>query len=101
MFKAIINEDAYISILEPRHSSELYQLIEKNRSHLSQWLSFANEIKTEEDARIYIENQLNIFAKNKGLRCGIWYQDKLAGAIGLYDTDWDINKTEIAYWLGT
>lgn len=34
MYKAIINEDTYISIFEPRHAEALYHLIDGSRDSI-------------------------------------------------------------------
>lgn len=100
MYKAIVNDDTYVSILEPRHSRELFQLVDSSRDSISEWLSFPSKTNSEGDSKLFIEKSLNRFANNNGYWSGIWYQDRLVGSIGFLYIDWSSKKTEIGYWLG-
>lgn len=51
MYKAVIGRDTYISILEPRHAEELYQLIDGSRENIGKWLSFPAKTNKVEDTK--------------------------------------------------
>jgi ribosomal-protein-serine acetyltransferase len=83
-------------MLEERHAGLLFALVEQNRERHPE----IPQLHTLEDARRYIKRDLALFAENKGLGIGIWYQGKLAGAIRYHEIDRANRSTELGYWLG-
>ncbi|GMK47354.1 GNAT family N-acetyltransferase [Paenibacillus glycanilyticus] len=100
MFKATINNDTYLSLLETRHAKELFQLIDSSRESIREWLEFPDLTHQVEDTDAFIRRSLKRFSENDGYWAGIWYRNKLAGSIGFLYMDWKNKKTEIGYWLG-
>ncbi|MCZ0704599.1 ribosomal-protein-serine acetyltransferase [Natronobacillus azotifigens] len=100
MYKAIIDKDTYISILEPKHAEELYHLVDGSRVNIGEWLSFPMKKNKVEDAKLFIEKSLKRLSQNNGYWAGIWHKGNIAGSIGYLFIDWSARKTEIGYWLG-
>jgi ribosomal-protein-serine acetyltransferase len=100
MFRADMDEESYISILEPRHAEELFSLINSSRESIGRWLSFPGFTNEVKDTKLFIEKSLTRFASNNGYWAGIWYKGQMAGSIGYLYIDWKNKKTEIGYWLG-
>jgi len=100
MYKAAIDEESYLAILEARHANELYQLIDGSRETISKWLAFPKQTNKVEDTLTFIERSLRRLSENNGYWAGIWHKGKIAGSIGFLYIDWDARKTEIGYWLG-
>jgi ribosomal-protein-serine acetyltransferase len=101
MFKVILDENSYLSLLERHHAPELFQLVEENREMLKQWLSFPAKTNSVEDSEQFIDRSMKRLAGNNGYWAGIWHNGELAGAIGYLYVDWNHRKTEIGYWLGS
>ncbi|MCM3782001.1 GNAT family N-acetyltransferase [Neobacillus mesonae] len=101
MYKAYIDENTHMSILEERHSEDLFNLVNNSRDSITQWLEFPNKTKCVEDTKVFIRKSLNRFANNNGYWAGIWYRKQIVGSIGLLYIDWDTGRTEIGYWLGS
>lgn len=101
MYKAIVNENTSISILEDRHANELFHLIDSSRESIRQWLQFPDLTHTVADSRAFISRSLKRFAINDGYWAGLWYKGQIAGSIGFLGIDWEAGRTEIGYWLGT
>lgn len=99
MFKSIIDQDSYISLLGNRHSEELFELMDNSRDSIGEWLDFPKHTHEINDTRKFIERTLSSFAANNGYWVGIWHKGKLAGSIGYLYFDWHSKKTEIGYWL--
>ena len=78
MYKAIIQEDTYISILEERHSQELFELIDSSRESIRQWLEFPDKTNSINDTKAFINSSLNRFANNNGYWAGIWHKGQIA-----------------------
>jgi ribosomal-protein-serine acetyltransferase len=100
MFKAVIDSNSYLSILEPRHADNLFHLIDANRDSIGSWLAFPQFTTEVQDTKTFIEKSLHRFSANNGYWAGIWHKENLAGSIGYLYIDWGNSKTEIGYWLG-
>lgn len=100
MYKAEIDKELHLAILEPRHVQELYHLLNGSRDHLSKWLTFPSKTNNMEDSLTFIKKSLRRLSENNGYWAGIWYKGRMAGSIGFLYIDWDARKTEIGYWLG-
>jgi ribosomal-protein-serine acetyltransferase len=96
MFHYRVDDSSEMRLLEERHAELLFALIEQNRERHPE----IPQLYSLEDARNYIKRDLALFADNKGLGIGIWYQGDLAGAIRYHQIDWSNRSTELGYWLG-
>lgn len=100
MFRATLGPNLYLRILEERHSTAVFALINRERAMLREWFAWADLTKTEEDTLAFIHRSLEQFSNNAGFAAGIWEQERFAGTIGLHKIDWLNKKAEIGYWLG-
>lgn len=100
MYKVDIDSESHLSILEPRHAKELYQLINSSRESIGEWLTFPEQTNRVEDSEMFIRKSLERLSKNNGYWAGIWHHGEIAGSIGFLYIDWDARRTEIGYWLG-
>lgn len=79
-------------------SQAIFELIEKNRDHLSQFGDTTSEkYKTVESVKESISNPKN----PDRLRFGIWDNGVLVGSVNLTPDDDDKTKGEIGYYLGS
>ena len=99
MYKVNIDSDSHLSILEPRHAEELYQVIEESRENIGEWLSFPKKTNRVEDSKKFIEKSLKRLSENDGYWAGIWHNGNIAGSIGFLYIDGKARKTEISYCL--
>ncbi len=100
MFRHALGADAELRLLEARHASALFALIDDNRPHLRQWLPWVDLTRTVEDSRSFVELTLRQFSQSNGFHAGIWYQGELAGIIGHHRIDYSNGATILGYWLG-
>lgn len=100
MFSYRIDEKKVLRLLEERHAPEVFALLEQNRSHLQEELTWLSDQLSLNDAKEYIRAGLERFAANNGLRAGIWVQDELAGIASLHGLVWADRKASLGYWLG-
>jgi ribosomal-protein-serine acetyltransferase len=96
MFSYKVDPQSELCMLEERHAEMLFDLIEQNRERHPE----VPQLYSLEDARMYIRRDLALFAENKGLGIGIWFEGKLAGTIRYHEIDWTNRSTELGYWLG-
>lgn len=100
MFRAQLGEELYLQLLEERHASEMFSLVDRERTYLREWLPWVDSTETRDDSLSFIRSSLEQFASNKGFVAGIWARDEFAGVIGTHKLDWLNHKGEIGYWLG-
>jgi ribosomal-protein-serine acetyltransferase len=100
MFKYVIDNSSFLTLLEIKDSDKLYELVNSNREYISEWLTFPEQTLKIDDSRAFIERNRIKFAKEEGYWLGIWHENKLAGSIGYLYNDQENKKTEIGYWLG-
>lgn len=100
MFGCKIDEQTELRLLEERHAGEVFSLLEGNRIHLRNELTWLDDQLSTDDAREYIRAGLERFAANNGLRAGIWTQGNLAGVVSLHNLSWENRKASLGYWLG-
>ena len=100
MFFREITPDIKLSLSIPQYGDELFQLTQKNRDFLRQWLPWLDEVKQASDTREFIELQLQRFQQGEALHISIFYQEKIVGVLGYNQID-SVNSTGyIGYWLG-
>lgn len=100
MFKNDVDELTFLSLLETKDSEKLYDLIDRNRTHLGEWLKFPSVTTHADDSKAFIERTRMRYAQNDGYWLGIWSNNELVGSIGYLYLDRENKKTEIGYWLG-
>lgn len=100
MFKYEIDNSSFLSLLEVKDAEKLYDLINRNRDHLGEWLKFPRITVKADDSKTFIERTRIRYAKDEGYWLGIWNGDQLVGSIGYLYLDQENKKTEIGYWLG-
>ncbi|MEO0896524.1 MAG: GNAT family protein [Bacteroidota bacterium] len=79
--------------------NRLFELIEENRPHLREWLSWIELIQDIHDCRkfIFSVNYKNIYS-GKWVY-GIWYGDKLVGLLDFNEPNSSKKEISIGYWL--
>jgi ribosomal-protein-serine acetyltransferase len=100
MFRAQIRDNLYLQLLEERHASEVFSLVDQDRSYLREWLPWVDSTETIDDTVSFIRSSLEQFASGKGFVAGIWSDQRFCGVIGTHKLDLLNRKGEIGYWLG-
>lgn len=98
MFRFALSTDHGLRLFEETDAESLYALIERNRSHLSPWLPWA-EHQTLEGTRAYIRMSRKQLADNEGFQAAITGGGRIIGSIGFHRVDWLHRSTGIGYWL--
>ncbi len=99
MFSYPIDDTLSLRILERRHAEALFQLTDDNRAHLRRFLMWPDDILSVADARGFIRDGLDQYARNDGFQAGIFEDDTLIGCIGFHSVNWHDRNTEVGYWL--
>ncbi|MEI9973595.1 MAG: GNAT family protein [Ignavibacteriota bacterium] len=100
MFRAPIRPGIELRLLEERHASIVFELMDRDRDYLREWLAFVDQTRTEDDWRKFVRASLEQFAATEGFSAGIWEGDRFIGVIGTKRIDWLNGKVELGYWMG-
>jgi ribosomal-protein-serine acetyltransferase len=87
-------------LLEERHASEVFALINQDRAYLRQWLPWVDSTISEDDSLAFIRSVLQQFAAGESITAGIWSRGRFAGVIGTHKINSLFRKVELGYWLG-
>jgi ribosomal-protein-serine acetyltransferase len=82
-----------------RHAAALYDLIDRNRIRLREWLPWLEWSYGPADLAAFLEAREHENAAGTGLTTAIYFEDVLCGAIGLHAIAWRDRSTSIGYWL--
>lgn len=99
MFCCKINEQTELRLIDLQHSQELFKLFETNREYLRQWHPFVEAIRSVGDVEKLISGWRQLFASNRALYAGIWFNGKFCGIINHLTIDWVNRWTALSYWL--
>ncbi|NWF70476.1 MAG: GNAT family N-acetyltransferase [Chloroflexi bacterium] len=94
-----LSDEAELYLLEERHTQELYQVTSLNRDHLRRWLPWVESTVTPWDTRAFIQRGIRQLTENEGFNCGLWYQGRLVGVIGLHSLSLTHRFVSLGYWL--
>jgi len=100
MFEYKIDGRTELRSLTLDHTEQLFELVYRNRAHISEWMFWVREDYSLADTRQHIAFALEKSAANDGFEAGIWQDDQLAGCIRYNYVDWAHRNTEVGYWLG-
>ena len=100
MFFRQIDEDIRLSLSIPQYTEELFELTDRNRIFLKQWLPWLDNIKEPSDTKQFLAHQLLRFGRSQALHATIFERDRIAGVVGFNLIDRDNNIGHLGYWLG-
>ena len=91
---------AELRLVEESDAKELFALVDRERTHLREWLPWLDTNATLADTRAFIDHSKEQHFHNRGFQAGIWYDSALAGIIGYHPIDWQNRMAMIGYWVG-
>jgi ribosomal-protein-serine acetyltransferase len=100
MFSRILSDSLRISLSIPQYAEELFELTDRNRQYLRQWLPWLDDMRAEEDTKKFLALQLLRFARGESLHTTIFSKGAIAGVAGFNSIDRTNGIGSIGYWLG-
>ncbi len=100
MFFRDLTNGTKLSLSIPQYAEELFELTDKNRDFLKQWLPWLDTVTNPSDTREFIETQLLRFQRGEALHVTIFHRDKIVGVSGYNQIDGTNGIGHIGYWLG-
>ena len=98
MKELIVNNEIRLKELGLEDVQAIFNIIDNERNYLSEWLPFIADTHRMSDTQSFVDDYIKS-SKSKELTFAIYFQNQLVGLIGMKDTDFDNQKTEIGYWL--
>src|SRR5258706_3499647 len=99
LFKPITDGEIELRQLTMPDAETFFNLTDKNRAYLREWLPWLDMTKTVEDTKKFIQGSMNNASLEKAADFGIYYQGILVGVIGFHEINKTDKKTTIGYWL--
>lgn len=87
-------------MVEMKDAKGIFELTDKNRSYLREWLPWLDGTTKLEHTKSFIEIALKGYAENKSITTVIIYKGKIVGMASYNKIDWVNKITYIGYWLG-
>ena len=94
-----IDENIKIELINENHSQPIFDIVDKNRIHLRQWLPFVDRMQTVEFAENFVKGTIQRNKDGNEFAFVIIENDKVIGRIGVYKIDGQNKIGEIGYWL--
>lgn len=101
MLELALDEEITLRHIQESDAAELFNLTEKSRTELREWLPWVDGTRTRRDSLKFIQHTLDAYNAKRALNCGIIYKGKLCGMIGFNLVDWSNRVGHIGYWLAT
>lgn len=99
MFSHRIDERTELRPPDVAYAEEAAAVVRRNLGYLRQWMPWAVEGYSVEDARDFFRRNLQQFAAGEGFATCIFHEGRFAGTVGLNTINWANRKTEVGYWL--
>lgn len=98
MKEIIIDKELKLSPLELNHAEELFQLVDKNRSYLREFMGWLDLTQGPKDTEYFISEDIQ--KRESGtVAYGVFQDTKLAGVISYNNFNKSNKRTEIGYWI--
>jgi len=98
--KLRVNDNLYLNSPLPNDAPKLFQLIDKNRDYLREWLPWLDLNTKISDSLSFIEQSIEDQANEKALVLMICFRNRIVGVIGFNGLDHQNRSCTIGYWIG-
>jgi ribosomal-protein-serine acetyltransferase len=99
MFSCTVNDQTELRSMDHQHGQELFGCIDSNREYLRRWHPWVDIVSSLAAVEKAIAAWQQLYAGNRGIYAGIWFEEKFCGMINHLDVDWANRKTAFSYWL--
>ncbi len=94
-----ISQNVKLELTSVKHTEKLFEAIDHNRVHLSEFLPWVGNMQTVDDIKNYLDNCEQLYAQNKEVSFIILLNDIAVGRIGLHHLNMQNKIGAIGYWL--
>jgi ribosomal-protein-serine acetyltransferase len=94
-----IDENVTLELTSAKHAGALYEAVNANRKHLSEFLPWVGNMQSVADFQQYIETCEMLYRQGKEVSFVILLNEVAVGRIGLHHVNPDNKNASIGYWL--
>ncbi len=95
----VVNEDLNLEPLRVEDADELHAVIDANRTHLREWLTWVDVHDSVRVSRAFVARMRRQYRDGTGLTFGLRQSGALVGIVGFNSLDDENRNGEIGYWL--
>jgi len=99
MITVPIDENVRLELTSAKHAGPLYQAVNTNRKHLSEFLPWVGNMQSVANFQQYIETCETMYRQGKEVSFVILLNDVAVGRIGLHHVNTDNKNASVGYWL--
>ena len=97
--KIIVDENIVLEKTSEKFAEPLFNIINDNRTHLSEYLPWVGDMQSTEDVRQYLKNCEYLYEEKKEVSFIILLHEKPVGRIGLHHLNLQNKIGAVGYWL--
>ena len=98
-FTLRVGDNLVLELMDDGHAEELFELTDRNREYLREWLPWLDSNKYLQNTIDFIKYSRKQYKENSSLQLCIRCDGELVGVIGFHKVDWLNHSTGIGYWL--
>jgi RimJ/RimL family protein N-acetyltransferase len=101
LFDELKGERVVVRPYREEDATALYEAVDESREHIRPWLPFADEHRTVDESRAWIDGSRARWILRQSMDCAIFEatSGRFLGGIGLHVHSWSIRSFVIGYWL--
>ncbi|NKE04196.1 GNAT family N-acetyltransferase [Mesobacillus selenatarsenatis] len=100
MFLYKINEQLSLKLAEVNDADRVFELTEKSRDYLKEWLPWLDFTTKVEDTKEFLKGTMKGYADNNSMTTVILYEGEIVGTAGFNSINWSSKTAYIGYWIG-
>ena len=100
MFKLSVDDEINLYLVNESFTERYVVLAKENYEYLSEWLSWPEFCKTQNDFKEFVKGSLHGYADGKSMNCAVEYRGEIVGNSGFNTINHDLKMVEIGYWIG-
>lgn len=100
MFVYTVDEEISLKLIEMKDASRIFQLTNRSRPYLRNWLPWLDQTRKIGDTEAFIQHALKGLAENKSMTTMILLNGQAVGVASYNSLDWANKIAYIGYWLG-
>lgn len=94
-----VDENIRLEITSSKFATQLFDVINHNRRHLSEFLPWVENMQSEKNVRQYLEYSEGLICEKKEVSFIIFLDEKAVGRIGIHHINLPNKTGAIGYWL--
>lgn len=94
-----VDHDIKLELITENHAQSIFDIVDRNRTHLREWLPFVDRMQTVQFAENFVKGTMQRNQEGNEYAFVIVANDKVIGRIGVYKIDSQNKIGEIGYWL--